>query len=115
VQALFAGQGYSARIEMQQDVEDEVLYVLKIIRVDRGSRVPGSTEQLEDNNDTIRDEDNVPDRHPLIKSGVSPWKNADRIRPAVAKKIGQGQLLPAWHDRISGILCIITIRAFLWF
>jgi release factor glutamine methyltransferase len=36
VQVLFTGQGYSARIVLQQDVEDEVLYVLKIIRDDRG-------------------------------------------------------------------------------
>ena len=32
VQELFSGQGYSVRIAMQQDIEDEVLYVLKIIR-----------------------------------------------------------------------------------
>ena len=32
VQELFAGRNYSAGIAMQQDVEDEVLYVLKIIR-----------------------------------------------------------------------------------
>ncbi|MDD1683170.1 MAG: methyltransferase [Methanoregula sp.] len=32
---LFAGQGYSAGIAMQQDVEGEMLYVLKIIRRDR--------------------------------------------------------------------------------
>jgi release factor glutamine methyltransferase len=40
VQALFTGQGYSATIVLQQDVEDEVLYVLKIIRKDRGIQGP---------------------------------------------------------------------------
>lgn len=43
VQELFAGRGYSARIAMQQDVEDEVLYVLKIIREDRGTQDSGIT------------------------------------------------------------------------
>jgi len=37
VQELFAGQGYSAGIALQQDVEDEVLYVLKILRNGRGA------------------------------------------------------------------------------
>jgi len=37
VQGLFAGLGYSAEIALQQDVEDEVLYVLKILRNDRGA------------------------------------------------------------------------------
>jgi release factor glutamine methyltransferase len=37
VQELFAGQGYSAEIALQQDVEDEVLYVLKILRDGRGA------------------------------------------------------------------------------
>jgi release factor glutamine methyltransferase len=32
VHALFAGQGYSIGIALQQVVEDEVLYVLKIVR-----------------------------------------------------------------------------------
>jgi release factor glutamine methyltransferase len=41
VQALFAGQGYSAGIAMQQMVEDEMLYILKIIRVDRGTEGSG--------------------------------------------------------------------------
>lgn len=41
VQELFADRGYSARIEMQQDVEDEVLYVLKIIRKDQGIQGSG--------------------------------------------------------------------------
>jgi release factor glutamine methyltransferase len=41
VQDLFAGQGFSAKIVLQQDVEDEVLYVLKIIRKDRGRQGPG--------------------------------------------------------------------------
>jgi release factor glutamine methyltransferase len=41
VQALFAGQGYSAGIAMQQMVEDEMLYILKIIRVDRGTQGSG--------------------------------------------------------------------------
>ncbi len=40
VEALFTGQGYSAGIAMQQDVEDEVLYVLKILR--KGSGHTGS-------------------------------------------------------------------------
>jgi len=39
VQELFAGQGYSAGIALQQDVEDEVLYVLKILR--NGRDAPG--------------------------------------------------------------------------
>jgi release factor glutamine methyltransferase len=45
VQGLFAGQGYSAGIAMQQDVEDEVLYVLKILRKDpstQGSGINGA-------------------------------------------------------------------------
>ncbi len=37
VQALFAGQGYSASIAMQRPVEDEVLYVLKIISIGTGA------------------------------------------------------------------------------
>jgi release factor glutamine methyltransferase len=37
VQELFAGNGYSARIAMQQAVEDEELYVLKILRKDQGA------------------------------------------------------------------------------
>lgn len=41
VQGLFAGQGYSAGIAMQQDVEDEVLYVLKILRKDRSTQGSG--------------------------------------------------------------------------
>jgi release factor glutamine methyltransferase len=41
VQGLFAGQGYSAGIAMQQDVEGEVLYVLKIIRKDRSTQGSG--------------------------------------------------------------------------
>jgi release factor glutamine methyltransferase len=41
VQDLFAGQGFSAKIVLQQDVEDEVLYVLKIIRKDRCRQGPG--------------------------------------------------------------------------
>ena len=41
VQALFAGQGYSVGIAMQQVVEDEMLYILKIIRVDRGTEGSG--------------------------------------------------------------------------
>lgn len=41
VQDLFAGQGYSAGIAIQQDVEDEVLYVLKILRKDRGTQGSG--------------------------------------------------------------------------
>jgi release factor glutamine methyltransferase len=46
VQELFTGQGYSVGIALQQDVEDEVLYVLKIIRNDRGilgSRIIGAS------------------------------------------------------------------------
>ena len=38
VQELFVSLGYSSGIAMQQDVEDEVLYVLKIIRKDRGTQ-----------------------------------------------------------------------------
>jgi release factor glutamine methyltransferase len=34
---LFAGLDYSARIVLQEVVEDEVLYVLKIVRKDRGA------------------------------------------------------------------------------
>jgi release factor glutamine methyltransferase len=34
VQELFAGRAYSAKIAIQQDLEDEVLYVLKIFRND---------------------------------------------------------------------------------
>jgi len=41
VQALFAGQAYSVGIAMQQMVEDEMLYILKIIRVDRGTEGSG--------------------------------------------------------------------------
>jgi release factor glutamine methyltransferase len=41
VQALFAGQAYSVGIAMQQMVEDEMLYILKIIRVDRGTQGSG--------------------------------------------------------------------------
>jgi release factor glutamine methyltransferase len=41
VQELFAGQGYSAGIAMQQGVEDEVLYVLRIIRKDGGIQGSG--------------------------------------------------------------------------
>jgi len=41
VQALFAGQAYSVGIAMQQMVEDEILYILKIIRVDRGTQGSG--------------------------------------------------------------------------
>jgi release factor glutamine methyltransferase len=41
VQALFAGQGYSVGIAMQQMIEDEMLYILKIIRVDRGTQGSG--------------------------------------------------------------------------
>jgi release factor glutamine methyltransferase len=37
VQELFAGENYSVTIAMQQDVEDEVLYVLKILRKDRNA------------------------------------------------------------------------------
>ncbi|MFA5266377.1 MAG: HemK2/MTQ2 family protein methyltransferase [Methanoregula sp.] len=37
VQELFAGQGYSVEPAIQQVIEDEVLYVLKIIRNDRGA------------------------------------------------------------------------------
>ena len=43
VQALFAGQGYSAGIAMQQMVEDEMLYILKIIRKDEGMKSSGIT------------------------------------------------------------------------
>ena len=39
VQELFAGLGYSSGIVMQQVVEDEMLYVFKIIRKDRGAPV----------------------------------------------------------------------------
>lgn len=61
VQALFAGQGFSAGIEMQQDVEDEVLYVLKILPMDLGTQGPGSWLHPEDNKDTIRDENHADD------------------------------------------------------
>jgi release factor glutamine methyltransferase len=37
VQELFSRQGYSVNIAMQQNVEDEVLYVLKIVRKERAS------------------------------------------------------------------------------
>ena len=43
VQALFAGQGYSVGIAMQQVVEDEMLYILKIIRKDEGMKSSGIT------------------------------------------------------------------------
>jgi release factor glutamine methyltransferase len=38
---LFAGQGYSAGIAMQKDVEGEMLYVLKIMRRDRHRQESG--------------------------------------------------------------------------
>jgi release factor glutamine methyltransferase len=38
VQELFTDRGYSVEITLQQDIEDELLYVLKIIRKDRGIR-----------------------------------------------------------------------------
>ena len=43
VQELFAGRNYIAGIAMQQDVEDEVLYVLKIIRKGEGTQDFGIT------------------------------------------------------------------------
>ena len=42
VQQLFAGRAYSVEIAIQQDLEDEVLYVLKIFRNDQGFH-PGIT------------------------------------------------------------------------
>jgi release factor glutamine methyltransferase len=66
VQELFVSLGYSSGIAMQQDVEDEILYVLKIIRKDRAHRVPGSLLHLEGNNDNIRDEDHADDRHSFV-------------------------------------------------
>ena len=52
---------------LQQEVEDEVLYVLKIIRKDQAHRVRDHLMHLEGNNDDIRDEDHADDRHPLIE------------------------------------------------
>jgi release factor glutamine methyltransferase len=43
VQERFAGRNYSAGIAMQQVVEDEVLYVLKIIRKDQDTQDSGIT------------------------------------------------------------------------
>jgi release factor glutamine methyltransferase len=66
VQELFASEEYSVKIAMQQDVEDEVLYVLKILRKDRNATA-GSPVHLQGDNHDIRDKDHADDRHPLVK------------------------------------------------
>jgi release factor glutamine methyltransferase len=52
VQELFTGQGYSVEITLRQDVEDEVLYVLRIIRKDRDIQGSGIMGASGGNNDT---------------------------------------------------------------
>jgi release factor glutamine methyltransferase len=61
---LFAGLGYAPVIARRQAVEDEVLYVLKMIRHPHGG---GSPVHLQGDDDDIRNEDHPDDGHPLVK------------------------------------------------